>query len=68
MSGTLSGGGSACRFTGFVIAEVALVRAVDRIEIVFMLLFRRFLVREELKRGDVAGLPLIAFWVLLVIS
>ena len=65
--GTLSGCGSACWFTGFAIAEVALVRAVGQIEIVFTLLFSRFYLKEVLKRADVAGLTLVVFGVLLVV-
>jgi drug/metabolite transporter (DMT)-like permease len=65
--GTLSGCGSACWFTGFAIAEVALVRAVGQIEIVFTLLFSRFYLKEILKRSDVAGLALVVFGVLLVV-
>ena len=65
--GTLSGFGSACWFTGFAIAEVALVRAVGQIEIVFTLLFSRFYLKEILKRADVAGLALVVFGVLLVV-
>jgi drug/metabolite transporter (DMT)-like permease len=65
--GTLSGCGSACWFTGFAIAEVALVRAVGQIEIVFTLLFSRFYLKEVLKRTDVAGLSLVVFGVLLVV-
>jgi drug/metabolite transporter (DMT)-like permease len=65
--GTLSGCGSACWFTGFAIGEVALVRAVGQIEIVFTLLFSRFYLKEILKRADVAGLSLVVFGVLLVI-
>jgi drug/metabolite transporter (DMT)-like permease len=65
--GTLSGCGSACWFTGFAIAPVALVRAVGQIEIVFTLLFSRFYLKEVLKRSDVAGLSLVVFGVLLVV-
>ena len=65
--GTLSGCGSACWFTGFAIAEVALVRAVGQIEIVFTLLFSRFYLKEVLKRSDVSGLALVVVGVLLVI-
>jgi drug/metabolite transporter (DMT)-like permease len=65
--GTLSGCGSACWFTGFAIAEVALVRAVGQIEIVFTLLFSRFYLKEILKRADVAGLSLVVSGVLLVV-
>ena len=65
--GTLSGCGSACWFTGFAIANVALVRAVGQVEIVFTLLFSRFYLKEVLKRTDVAGLALVVFGVLLVV-
>jgi drug/metabolite transporter (DMT)-like permease len=65
--GALSGCGSACWFTGFAIAEVALVRAVGQIEIVFTLLFSRFYLKEVLRRADVTGLGLVVFGVLLVI-
>jgi drug/metabolite transporter (DMT)-like permease len=65
--GTLSGCGSACWFTGFAIAQVALVRAVGQIEIVFTLLFSRFYLKEILKRSDVAGLSLVVLGVLLVV-
>lgn len=65
--GTLSGCGSACWFTGFAIANVALVRAVGQVEIVFTLLFSRFYLKEVLKRSDIAGLVLVVFGVLLVI-
>jgi drug/metabolite transporter (DMT)-like permease len=65
--GTLSGCGSACWFTGFAIANVAPVRAVGQIEIVFTLLFSRFYLKEVLRRADVAGLCLVVFGVLLVV-
>ena len=65
--GTLSGCGSACWFTGFAIAEVALVRAVGQVEMVFTLLFSHFYLKEVLKRSDIAGLGLVIFGVLLVI-
>ena len=41
-AGTLSGCGSACRFTAFALADVALVRSVGQTEIVFTPLFSRF--------------------------
>ncbi|MGE0223093.1 MAG: DMT family transporter [Acetobacteraceae bacterium] len=65
--GTLSACGSACWFTGFAIADVALVRSVGQIEIVFTLLFSRFYLKETLKSGDVAGLALVVGGVLLII-
>lgn len=65
--GTLSACGSACWFTGFAIADVALVRSVGQVEIVFTLLFSRFYLKETLKPGDVAGLVLVVGGVLLLI-
>ena len=65
--GLLSAAGSACWFTGFTIADVALVRAVGQIEVVFTLLFSRFYLKERLRRGDVAGLLLVVFGVLLIV-
>ncbi len=65
--GALSGGGSACWFTGFAIAPVAMVRAVGQIEIVFTLLFSRFYLKEVLKRSDMTGLVLVVCGVLLVV-
>jgi len=65
--GTLSACGSACWFTGFAIADVALVRAIGQIEIVFTLLFSRFYLKEILKPSDVSGLVLVVFGVLLII-
>ena len=65
--GTLSGCGSACWFTGFAIAPIAMVRAVGQVEVVFTLLFSRFYLKEVLKPGDVAGLALVVLGVLLVI-
>ena len=65
--GALSGCGSACWFTGFAIAPVAMVRAVGQVEMVFTLLFSRFYLKEVLKRTDVAGLVLVVFGVVLVI-
>ena len=65
--GTLSGMGSACWFTGFAIAPIAMVRAVGQVEMVFTFLFSRFYLKEVLKPGDVAGLALVIFGVLLVI-
>ena len=66
--GALSGCGSACWFTGFAMADVALVRAVGQIEIVFTLLFSRFYLKEVLKRTDVAGLVLVVLGVLLIVA
>jgi drug/metabolite transporter (DMT)-like permease len=66
-AGTLSAAGSACWFTGFALADVALVRSVGQIEIVFTLLFSRFYLHERLKRGEVTGLVLVVGGVLVIV-
>ncbi len=66
-AGTLSGCGSACWYTAFALADVALVRSVGQIEIVFTVLFSQFYLKEQLKKGDMAGLVLIVAGVLLVV-
>jgi drug/metabolite transporter (DMT)-like permease len=65
--GTLSALGSACWFTAFALAPIALVRSVGQVEIVFTLLFSRFYLKERLKPGDVAGLVLVVGGVLLIV-
>jgi uncharacterized membrane protein len=65
--GTLSALGSACWFTAFAIAPVALVRSVGQVEIVFTLMFSRFYLKETLRSGDVAGLVLVVCGVLLIV-
>ena len=66
-AGTLSAAGSACWFAAFALADVALVRSVGQVEIVFTLLFSRFYLKETLQPGDVAGLVLVVGGVLLII-
>ncbi len=66
-AGTLSGCGSACWFTAFALTDVALVRSVGQIEIVFTLLFSRFYLHEQLKRNDITGLVLVVGGVLLIV-
>lgn len=65
--GTLSACGSACWFTAFALTQVALVRSVGQVEIVFTLLFSRFYLKETLKPGDIAGLVLVVGGVLLIV-
>jgi drug/metabolite transporter (DMT)-like permease len=65
--GTLSACGSACWFTAFALTDVALVRSVGQVEVVFTLLFSRFYLRETLRRGDVAGLVLVVGGVLVIV-
>ena len=57
--GVLAALGSACWFTGFATAPVALVRAVGQVEVIFTLGFGHFYLREPLKRSEVAGLLLV---------
>ena len=66
-AGTLSACGSACWFTAFALTDVALVRSVGQVEIVFTLFFSRFYLKETLRRGDVAGLVLVIAGVLLIV-
>ncbi|MDE2580176.1 MAG: EamA family transporter [Rhodospirillales bacterium] len=64
--GLLSACGSACWFTGFTLTDVALVRALGQIEVVFTLIFSRFYLKERLKPGDATGLILVVAGVLMV--
>lgn len=66
--GALSAGGSACWFTGFALAPVALVRTLGQVEMVFTLLFSRYFLHEHLRWTDVAGLALIVGGVVLVLA
>ena len=65
--GLLSSLGSACWFTGFALAPVALVRSVGQVEIVFTLAFGRWYLKESLKPRDALGALLIVLSVVLVI-
>ena len=64
--GLLSAAGSACWFTGFALTDVALVRSVGQIEVVFTLVFGRFYLKERLKPGDAPGLLLVVAGVVLI--
>lgn len=66
-AGTLSACGSACWFTAFALAPVALVRAVGQVEVVFTLLFSHFYLKETLRRWDVLGLLLVVCGVVLIV-
>ncbi len=65
--GALSALGSACWFSGFALAPVALVRTLGQVEMVFTLLFSRFYLHETLRRSDLIGLLLIVIGVMLVL-
>ncbi|MDO9710161.1 EamA family transporter [Paracraurococcus lichenis] len=65
--GALSACGSACWFTAFALAPVALVRAVGQVEIIFTLLFGRFYLRESAKPAEIAGALTVVLGVVLVL-
>ncbi len=65
--GLLAALGSACWFTGFATAPVALVRAVGQVEVIFTLLFGRFYLKEELARRELAGLLIVGAGVVLAL-
>jgi len=66
--GTLSAAGSACWFIAFAMTEVALVRSVGQVELVFTLLFSRFYLKETLGPGEIVGLALVVAGVLLIVA
>lgn len=66
--GLLSALGSACWFTGFATAPVALVRIVGQVEMVFTLGFAHFYLRERLCGSEVAGLALVVLGVMLALG
>ena len=65
--GVLSASGSACWFTAFALAPVALVRTVGQVEMITTLLFSRYYLHETLRRADIGGLALIVSGVILVL-
>lgn len=66
--GLLSALGSACWFTGFATAPVALVRIVGQVEIAFTMAFGHFYLKERMRRSEVIGLMLVASGVLLALT
>ncbi|MBM3570798.1 MAG: DMT family transporter [Alphaproteobacteria bacterium] len=66
--GVLSAAGSACWFTGFACAPVALVRSVGQVEVVFTLLFSRFYLRERPSRAEIVGTIVVVAGVILVLT
>ncbi|HWK35288.1 EamA family transporter [Sphingomonas sp.] len=66
--GLLSSLGSACWFTGFATAPVALVRVVGQVEVVFTMAFAHFYLRERISRSEMAGLALVTAGVVLALS
>ena len=65
--GVLAALGSACWFTGFATAPVALVRVVGQVEVIFTLGFSRLYLKERTRPHEVAGLLLVAAGVLLAL-
>jgi drug/metabolite transporter (DMT)-like permease len=65
--GALSAMGSACWFSAFALAPVALVRTVGQVEILFTLAFSRFYLREKAKRADIIGALVVVAGVMLVL-
>lgn len=66
--GFLASLGSACWFTGFATAPVALVRIVGQVEVIFTLAFSHFYLREKMRGSEVSGLLLIAMGVILALA
>ena len=66
--GLLAAMGSACWFTGFATAPVALVRAVGQVEVIFTLAFGRYYLREPLARSELAGLLTVGVGVVLALA
>jgi drug/metabolite transporter (DMT)-like permease len=65
--GLLSSVGSACWFTGFATAPVALVRIVGQVEIGFTMAFGHFYLNERISRTEAAGLVLVSVGVVLAL-
>jgi len=66
--GALSACGSACWFSAFALAPVALVRSLGQVEMIFTLTFSRFYLKEHIRRADVVGLLLIVVGVGLIVA
>jgi len=66
--GALSACGSACWFTAFALAPVALVRAVGQVEILMTLLFSRFYLKESPSRAEILGALTVVLGVVLVLA
>jgi drug/metabolite transporter (DMT)-like permease len=65
--GLLAALGSACWFTGFATAPVALVRVVGQVEVFFILGFAHLYLGERVRRREAGGLLLIAAGVVLAL-
>ncbi|MGN6376169.1 MAG: EamA family transporter [Sphingomonas sp.] len=65
--GLMSSVASACWFTGFASAPVALVRIVGQVEVAFTMGFAHFYLGERTAKSEVAGLLLVAIGVVLAL-
>jgi drug/metabolite transporter (DMT)-like permease len=65
--GLLAALGSACWFTGFANAPVALVRVVGNVEVLFTIAFAWYYLKEKTKPHEIAGLLLVAAGVILAL-
>ncbi len=65
--GLLASLGSACWFTGFATAPVALVRVVGQVEVLFTLGFSHLMLREPVKSHEILGLLLVTTGVVLAL-
>jgi drug/metabolite transporter (DMT)-like permease len=65
--GTLSALGSACWFSAFALAPVALVRSLGQVEMVFTLGFSRFYLKEKIHPPELVGLALVVGGVVLLL-
>jgi drug/metabolite transporter (DMT)-like permease len=65
--GLLSALGSACWFTGFATAPVALVRIVGQVEVGFTMAFGHFYLKERMSGVEACGLLLVAAGVVLAL-
>lgn len=66
--GLLASLGSACWFSGFALAPVALVRTVGQLEVVFTLGFGRLYLHERVRRHEVIALFSVAAGVALALA
>ena len=66
--GLMSSVASACWFTGFASAPVALVRIVGQVEVAFTMGFAHFYLGEKTAKSEVAGLLLVAIGVVLALA
>lgn len=66
--GILASLGSACWFTGFALAPVAMVRTVGQVEVFFTLGFSRFYLNEVVRRHEVVALFCVGLGVVLALA